>query len=98
MKKCLNVTYARLKRLDIESLGRVMTQDIKMLTTSKKVPAPSLDKIELSSTMTGIFFLYLQRIKTEHSERKFLRTNVISVMSSTDFKVARMSKLLPTKG
>lgn len=84
MDKCLSVTLARLKRLDIYSLGRVMTQDNKMMDTSKKVPALSLDKTKLSNTMIELS-LHLQRIKPEHSERKFLRTEVTSLMSSTGF-------------
>lgn len=49
-----------------------MTQDIKMLTTSKKVPAPSLDKIKLSSTMTGIFFFILTKNKNRTFRKKIL--------------------------
>lgn len=37
----------------------------------------------------------MERIKPEQMERKFMRTKMISTMSSTDFKVA---KVLPTKG
>lgn len=48
-----------------------MTQDIKMMTIPKKVPAPSLDKIKLSSTMTD-FFLSLQRTKIRIFGKKIL--------------------------
>lgn len=74
-----------------------MAQDNKMMDTSKKVPAPRLDKTKLSSTVIELS-LHMQRIKPEHLERKFLRTKVISLMSSTGFKVSRVSELFPTKG
>lgn len=61
-----------------------MTQDNKMMDTSKKVPALSLDKTKLSNTKIELS-LHLQRIKPEHLERKFLRTEVTSLMSSTGF-------------
>lgn len=63
------------KTLDICSLGRVMTQDIKMLTTSKKVPAPSLDKIKLSSVMTEFFSFTLTKNKTRTFGKKILENN-----------------------
>lgn len=46
-----------------------MTQDNKMLATSKKVPVQSLDKIKL--TTTGLFFT-LTKNKTRTFRKKIL--------------------------